>query len=291
MKVIIVTGMSGSGKSKALHVLEDSGYYCLDNLPAKLLPEFVDMILQLDNFSQRVCFTLDARNSDMSGDAILALEKLRKKVSMKVLFLDCENGVLMKRYKESRRLHPFMMYDDKLDLETAIKNEREVLENIRQRADVVIDTSLLTTGDLKEKMAEVLPDGEQTAMSISFVAFGYKYGIPTDCDLVFDVRCLPNPFYVPELKDMTGNDKPVRDYVMSCTESQELMDRITAYLDSALPLYKHEGKAQLVVGLGCTGGQHRSLTFAILLAEKYAEQGYVTHASARDKNKGLNQYR
>lgn len=291
MKVIIVTGMSGSGKSKALNIFEDSGYYCLDNLPVKILPEFIDMVLQMDDFPQKLCITMDARNRNLSVEALKAISRIGSKVRLRILYLDCEDGVLLKRYKESRRLHPLMMYDDKLDLPSAIAEERHMLEELRQRADMVVDTSLLSTGDLREKITELLPDSEKAALQLSFIAFGYKYGIPSDCDLVFDVRCLPNPYYIEELRDKTGNDQEVRDFVMSYTESQKLLERIEAYLDTAIPLYEHEGKVQLVVGLGCTGGQHRSLTFAILLAEYYAAKGYGTHASARDSRKNLNRYR
>lgn len=287
MKLIIVTGMSGSGKSKALNVLEDSGYYCLDNLPVRLIPDIIEMILKLEDFPGKVCVTVDVRNRDVSAEALKAINALKKKVSLKILFLDCDNSILLKRYKETRRLHPLMMTDNSLDLISAIEKERGLVETIRQKADYVIDTSLLSTGDLKEKIYDVLPGNDQVGMQLNFTAFGYKYGIPADCDLVFDVRCLPNPFYIQELKSLTGRDKEVRDYVMSCEESQQLYDKIREYLETALPMYEHEGKSQLVVGLGCTGGQHRSLTFAILLAEYFAKQGYVSNAFARDSAKNV----
>lgn len=287
MKLIIVTGMSGSGKSKALNVLEDSGYYCLDNLPVKLIPDVIDMILGLEDFSSKVCVTIDVRNRDITVDALKTINALKKKVSLKVLFLDCDNSILLKRYKETRRLHPLMMTDNSLDLQAAIDRERNLIESVRQKADYIIDTSLLSTGDLKEKIYDVLPENDQTRMQLNFTAFGYKYGIPADCDLVFDVRCLPNPFYIDELKKLTGRDREVRDYVMSCEESQRLYDRIVDYLETALPMYEHEGKSQLVVGIGCTGGQHRSLTFAILLAEHFEKMGYVSNAFARDSEKNV----
>lgn len=285
MRLLIVTGMSGSGKSKALAALEDNGYYCLDNLPTKLLPEFIDMILQLDNFPQKVCATIDVRNHDISTDALDALDRISKLVEVRVIFLDCEESVLLKRYKETRRLHPLMLTDDKLDLQSAIKEERFLLENVRQRADFVIDTSLFSAAELRMKLLESLPECEQAPMQLNFTAFGYKYGIPSDCDLVFDVRCLPNPFYVDELRGKTGADREVRDFVMASEDSRNLYSRITSYLDVTLPLYRREGKAQLVVGLGCTGGQHRSLTFALLLADEYAKKGYSTHAFSRDSSR------
>ena len=290
MRLIIVTGMSGSGKTKALDILEDNGYYCLDNLPVKILPEFMNLILRLEDFSSKVCITVDVRNSEMSEDALKTLDSLASLVSLRIIFLDCDNSVLMKRYKETRRLHPLMMTDNKLDLQGAINLEREVLARIKARADYIVDTSLLSTGDLKEKINEFLPEGDNPGLTLSFTAFGYKYGIPADCDIVFDVRCLPNPFYIDELKTKTGQDHEVRDYVMSCPESQELFDRITAYLDTAIPMYEHEGRSQLVIGLGCTGGQHRSLTFAILLAGRYKDKGYSASAFARDSERNVRKY-
>lgn len=290
MKLIIVTGMSGSGKTKALDILEDNGYYCLDNLPFKIVPEFMDMILKLEDFSKKVCITVDVRNSEMSDDVLGVIDALSKRVSLKMVFLDCDNSILLKRYKESRRLHPLMMTDTSLDLRTAIDRERKLLEPMRSRADIVIDTSLLAVGDLKEKITEFIPEDGNAGLALAFTAFGYKYGIPADCDIVFDVRCLPNPFYIDELRTKTGQDHEVRDYVMSCPESQELFDRITAYLDTAIPMYEHEGRAQLVVGLGCTGGQHRSLTFAILLAERYKQKGFAASAFARDSERNVRKY-
>ncbi len=288
MKVIIITGMSGSGKSKALNFFEDNGYYCLDNLPAKLLPEFVGMLQKLEGFSDKICLTMDVRDADIAKEAGNAISGLKAFTSLKLVFLDCEDNVLLKRYKETRRLHPLMMADDKLDLTAAIAQERHLLEEIRESADCIIDTSLTSSSELRLKLKEsVLESSEATPMQIGFVAFGYKYGLSSEFDLVFDVRCLPNPFYIDELKKRTGEDSEVRDYVMSHEDSKVLFNKITDYLETAIPMYEREGKAQLVVGLGCTGGQHRSLTFAILLAEYFADKGYTTHASSRDSAKNV----
>ncbi len=282
MKLLLVTGMSGSGKSKALNYLEDNGFYCLDNLPTRLLPAVLDMVLQLENFPNKLAVTADIRNNSTAGEIDDVLKKLRMKAEVRVLFLDCENSVLLKRYKESRRLHPLMMYDEALNLQQAISEERKQLEDIRKNADYVIDTSLLATSDLRGKILELLSEGEAGSMRINFVAFGYKYGIPTDTDLVFDVRCLPNPFYQEGLKAKTGNDAEVRDYVMSFPSSERLYKSIIDYLECAIPMYENEGKVQLVVGIGCTGGQHRSLTFAILLAEYFGARGLTVKAYSRD---------
>lgn len=287
MKLLIVTGMSGSGKSKAMKMLEDNGYYCMDNLPTKLFSNFVEMMIQMDDMPKYVAITADARNPHIAEELTVEIEELKKMVEAKILYLDSEDGILLKRYKETRRLHPLMVFDSKLDLKAAIAEERHQLESIRQISDYIIDTSELSTSELREKILQVISEDAGGRMKLNFVAFGYKYGIPADADLVFDVRCLPNPFYRPELKNLTGMDKEVRDYVMAQDESQALYKRIVEYLECTLPMYEKEGKAQLVVGLGCTGGQHRSLTFAILLAEYFEKKGYVTQKWSRDKNKNV----
>ena len=287
MEVILISGLSGSGKSKALNIFEDNGYYCLDNLPAKLLSDIVMMLEQIEDFPNKACITIDVRDVNIQRDAREALEKLKRIASIKLLYLDCDPTVLLKRYKETRRLHPLMMYNSNLDLISAIETEKRLLEDLRSHADYIVDTSMLSSSELREKLVDIIPSGEEKQMNISFVAFGYKYGISADFDLVFDVRCLPNPFYVDELKGLTGRDKAVRDFVMSSEDSRNLYARIKDYLDTAIPMYEHEGKAQLVVGFGCTGGQHRSLTFAMLLAEEYAARGYVTKSIARDTDKNI----
>ena len=289
MKLFVITGMSGSGKSKAVNFFEDNGYYCIDNLPAKLMSEFVRMLLHLEDFPKKVCVTMDVRDHDIGHDALRALGELKKLADVSILFLDCTKEVLLKRYKESRRLHPLMMADDKLTLATAIDEEYMLLSDIRQKSDFVIDTSQLSTAQFREKLVSVLPTGETAPMQIRFVAFGYKYGLSSDFDLVFDVRCLPNPFYVDELREMTGADRKVRDFVMSGDAAKQLFEKIKDYLEISIPLYEKEGKAQLVVGLGCTGGQHRSLTFAILLAEYFGNKGYSVNASSRDSVKNVSE--
>ncbi|MBR4778218.1 MAG: RNase adapter RapZ [Lachnospiraceae bacterium] len=287
MKLLIVTGMSGSGKSKAMKMLEDNGYYCMDNLPIKLFSNFVNMMMQMDDLPKYMAITADARNPHIAEELTGEIEELKKLVEAKILYLDSEDGILLKRYKETRRLHPLMVFDSKLDLQAAIAEERHQLESIRQISDYIIDTSELSTSELREKLLQVVSADADGRMKLNFVAFGYKYGIPSDADLVFDVRCLPNPFYRPELKNLTGMDKEVRDYVMAQPESRALYKRIVDYLECTLPMYEKEGKAQLVVGLGCTGGQHRSLTFAILLSEYFEQQGYVTQKWSRDKNRNV----
>lgn len=287
MKVLVLTGMSGAGKSKTLKLLEDNGFYCLDNLPIKLLSEFINMLLQQEDVPQKLAVTADVRNHNISGELTKEIDLMKQVVDVKILFLDSDDGMLLKRYKETRRLHPLMMDDDKMDLKTAITEERHLLESVRGYSDYVIDTSYLSSSELRERLLEVIRNDKPGKMSISFVAFGYKYGLPADADIIFDVRCLPNPFYVQELKTLTGADKEVQDFVMSHGTSRELYRRIIDYLECTLPMYEKEGKAQLVCGLGCTGGQHRSLTFALLLADYFAGKGYHTTGGSRDTNKNL----
>ena len=245
------------------------------------------MFLQMDDLPKYMAITADARNPHIAEELAGEIEEIKRRIEVKILYLDSEDGILLKRYKETRRLHPLMVFDSKLDLKGAIAEERHQLETIRQISDYIIDTSYLSTSELREKLLQVISADAEGRMKLSFIAFGYKYGIPSDADLVFDVRCLPNPFYRPELRNLTGMDQEVRDYVMAQQESQALYKRIVDYLECTLPMYEKEGKAQLVIGLGCTGGQHRSLTFAILLAKYFEEKGYVTQKWSRDKNKNV----
>lgn len=287
MKVLFLTGMSGAGKSNALKIIEDMGYYCLDNLPTMLISEFVEMILRLDDFPQKLAITADTRNKDIATDLENEIQILKSIVETKLLFLDSDDNALLKRYKETRRLHPLMMFDSKMDLASAIAEERHLLESIRVNADYIVDTTYLSSTQLREKLFDIVADDDTNVMNLNFVAFGFKYGIPADADVVFDVRCLPNPFYVPELRNKTGLDREVQDYVMSQEASQKLYNQIIDYLECALPMYEKEGKAQLVVGLGCTGGQHRSLTFALLLADYFNKKGYRASGYSRDRQKNL----
>lgn len=287
MEVLIVSGMSGSGKSKTLNILEDNGFYCLDNLPIEFISQVTSFLLEEKEHPRKVAFTMDVRNKRIVSDAEHELAELENLgVKPRILFLDADDSVLLKRYKESRRLHPLMLADRLLDIAGSIKQERELLSWLRGNADFIIDTSLTSTSELREKLLNVLEEKEE-GLILNFAAFGYKYGIPADVDIVFDVRCLPNPYYVQELSRMTGYDQELRDYVMGFDDSRELFKRITEYLDFSLPLYIKEGKSQLVVGLGCTGGQHRSLTFAYELSSYYTRKGIKTKISARDTDTNL----
>lgn len=283
MKLFIVTGMSGAGKSKAVDYLEDLGYYCLDNLPVKLLSSVVGWMYNKD-FSEKVAVTLDIRNRDISDSFFTALTAVEKSgIPVHVLFLDCEDSVLIKRYKESRRLHPLMNLENQTDISGALKEERRVLSTVRETADYIIDTSNLSTSALREKIVEIVEeDTEADGMLLHFMSFGYKYGIPAEADLVFDVRCLPNPFYKEELRILTGLDAPVREYVFSSEEAQVLYKRIKELLTFSLPLYEKEGKAQLVVAFGCTGGQHRSTAFAYRMLQELENEWDNVKLTCRD---------
>lgn len=283
MKLIIVTGMSGAGKSKAVDYLEDAGYYCLDNLPVKLLLSVVSWMKQNKDFPQKVAVTLDIRSTDISDGFFSALESVKNAgVPAKVLFLECEDAVLIKRYKESRRLHPLMNMENNTDISTALTEERKALSSVRESADYIIDTSSLATAMLREKIVDLLESDTDEGMLLHFISFGYKYGIPAEADLVFDVRCLPNPFYVDHLKTKTGLDASVREYVFSSGEAEGLFTRIHDLLAFSVPLYEKEGKAQLVVAFGCTGGQHRSTAFAYRMQKAFEGIRENVKLSCRD---------
>ena len=282
MELLIVTGMSGAGKSRVLVTLEDIGYYCIDNLPPDFLLNFADFMRTSEEFARKVAITIDARSKEMFLRMASVLDTLdERKVSYSLMFLDAEDGVLLHRYKETRRIHPLMNEDVK-HLQEAINLERSILNPIRDRADYYVNTSLFNSQNLKDKILELFANGEDGEMKINFVSFGFKNGILTDADLVFDVRCLPNPFYVEELKPLTGKDQKVRDYVMGFEESKVFFEKIRDMLEFSIPLYQNEGKFQLVIGIGCTGGQHRSATFALLLCEYFKEKGYKVTTSHRD---------
>lgn len=284
MKLFIVTGMSGAGKSKAVDYLEDLGYYCLDNLPVKLLSSVVGWMESNKDFSQKVAVTLDIRSSDISDSFFSALEAVKRRgVPVRVLFLDCEDAVLIRRYKESRRLHPLMNLENRTDISAALKEERRVLATVRETADYIIDTSNLATASLREKIVELAEeDTEAGGMLLHFMSFGYKYGIPAEADLVFDVRCLPNPFYKEDLRTLTGLDRPVQDFVFSSEEAEGLYARIREVIQFSLPLYEKEGKAQLVVAFGCTGGQHRSTAFANRMKQHFENEWENVKITCRD---------
>lgn len=283
MKLFIVTGMSGAGKSKAVDYLEDFGYYCLDNLPVKLLSSVMDWMEHNKDFPSKVAVTLDIRSRNISDSFFSALEAVKRSgVPVRVLFLDCEDTVLIKRYKESRRLHPLMNLENQTDISSALREERRVLGSVRESADYIIDTSGLATSALRKKIAELVEADADNGMTVHFLSFGYKYGIPAEADLVFDVRCLPNPFYEEGMRNLTGLDQEVREFVFSTEQAEGLYIRIREILRFSIPLYEKEGKAQLVVAFGCTGGQHRSTAFASRMRQEFENEGGTTRLTCRD---------
>lgn len=286
MEFLIVTGLSGAGKTQAVHALEDIGFYCVDNLPPQLLETFYSLCQQAGEKFGRVAVVTDIRGGqDVFLTLAGTLEEMRREGKpYKILFLNASDSVLINRFKETRRKHP--LADFFLgSLDKAVQMERSVLQPVREMADYVIDTSLLAPAQLKKQLASLFLGSAQDALSIHCLSFGFKYGLPPEADLVFDVRCLPNPYYVAELKPLTGLDDPVRNYVMRWEQSQEVKKRLFNLIDYMLPLYVEEGKSQLVVAVGCTGGKHRSVTFAQLLYEHFSAEGKKVSVSHRDIQK------
>ena len=272
MRFVIVTGMSGSGKSTALKMLEDAGFYCVDNLPISLVEQFVELISTPNSEISKVALGLDVRTDQSFEDATRILAQLKEKgCTFEILFMDTDENVLIKRYKETRRIHPLALEGR---VEDGVRREREVLKNIRQSADYVIDTTNLLTRELKEELDRIfVENGEYNSLMITVMSFGFKYGIPADADLVFDVRFLPNPFYIEELKHKTGNDKEIQDFVMGHEESEEFMVKLTDMIHFLIPNYVKEGKYRLVIAIGCTGGKHRSVTLANELYKRMKDKG------------------
>lgn len=272
MRFVVVTGMSGGGKSTVLKMLEDAGFYCVDNLPISLIEKFVELISLPNSEISKVVLGLDVRSDQSFADATRTLEQLRTKgYQFEILFMDADENVLIKRYKETRRVHPLAV-DGRV--EDGVRSERKVLENIRRNADYVIDTTNLLTRELKVELDRIfVENGEYNSLMVTVMSFGFKYGIPTDADLVFDVRFLPNPFYIEDLKQKTGNDKAVQDYVMKQEESEIFMEKLIDMVQFLMPNYIKEGKYRLVIAIGCTGGRHRSVTLANELYKRMKDKG------------------
>ena len=272
MRFVVVTGMSGGGKSTALKMLEDAGFYCVDNLPISLVEKFVELISMPNSEISKVALGLDVRADQSFEDATRTLNQLKDKgYKFEILFMDADENVLIKRYKETRRVHP-LAADGRV--EDGVRRERSALENIRRNADYVIDTTNVLTRELKEELDRIfVENGEYDSLMVTVMSFGFKYGIPADADLVFDVRFLPNPFYIDELKAKTGNDKAVQDYVMSFEESDIFMEKLTDMIQFLIPNYVKEGKYRLVIAIGCTGGKHRSVTLANELYGRMKDKG------------------
>lgn len=285
MKLLIVTGMSGAGKSQAVNALEDLGYYCVDNIPPTLIPAFVDLGKQGNESLSRLAVVTDTRGGELFSEIDNVLDKLKERnVEYQILFLDAADEVLVQRYKENRRKHP-LSDESEVSIASAVAKEREMLKILRLCADYIVDTSRISPAQLKERLSSLFFGNSNNGFVIQCMSFGFKYGPAIDADMIFDVRCLPNPFYDPELRPLTGLDREVRDYVLSGEESKEYAKRLIDFIDYALPLYSKEGKSRLSIAIGCTGGKHRSVTFANLINKHLCEKGYHSVAVHRDIKK------
>ena len=284
MKMVIVTGMSGAGKSTALNVLEDEGYYCVDNMPISLVLKFAELAAGQDAGYSNIALGIDIR----SGHALPEFDDILDELSArhyqyKILYLDSSDEVLVKRYKETRRMHP-LAKDDRVD--KGIAREREQLDFLKKRADYIIDTSQLLTREFKQELEKIFIEGSNyNNLFVTVLSFGFKYGIPADADLVFDVRFLPNPYYVSELKQMTGNDKAIQDYVMGFKAARDFLAKLDDLIKFLLPNYVQEGKNSLVIAIGCTGGKHRSVTLANAIADSLKRTEYGCKVEHRDIDK------
>ena len=274
MRFVIVTGMSGAGKSQALKVFEDFGYYCVDNLPMELLISFAGLMKSGRAGKENVALGVDVRSGESFKmlECILESEDFQR-VSYEILYLDASDECLIKRFKETRRTHPLDVSSG--GLEAGIRTERELLSFLRKQATYVIDTSHLLTRDLRKELSSIfIHEKDFKNLNITIMSFGFKYGIPTEADLVLDVRFLPNPFYIEDLKPLTGNDDPVKDYVMSFDVTKQFLDKLSDMMNFLIPNYILEGKNQLVIAIGCTGGRHRSVTIANELFKRLSGMGY-----------------
>ncbi len=279
---VILTGVSGSGKTLALKSLEDVGYFCIDNMPTPLILNLLENKDTILPYNEKVAFVVDIRNGEDFHLLINAIQPLQKEKVARVVYLDSTDGVLINRYKETRRKHPLMHRKD-FSLEKAVAYEKDILRPLLTIADFVIDSSLLSSFQMKDRLLTYVINDEKKVLTINVVSFGFKFGVPNDIDMLFDVRCLLNPFYIKELRDLTGNDEKVSSYVLSFDEAQELYKNQTDLLKTALPLYIKEGETHLTIAYGCTGGKHRSITFANKLYDDLKEQGYQVMKYHRDE--------
>ncbi|MBE4906987.1 RNase adapter RapZ [Bacillus luteolus] len=283
IQLVIITGMSGAGKTVAIQSFEDLGYFCVDNLPPSLLPKFLELMKESGSKMNKVALVMDLRGREFFESLFEALDDITEKswITPQILFLDAKDSILVSRYKETRRSHPLANNGSPL---TGIENEREVLEELKGRAQLIYDTSNLKPRELREKILKQFSTHSSQTFSVNVFSFGFKYGIPIDADLVFDVRFLPNPHYIDTLRPKTGLDEEVSSYVLKWGETQKFAEKLIDLLAFMLPYYKREGKSQLVIAIGCTGGQHRSVTLAEYLG-KYFSNEYKTIVSHRDIDK------
>lgn len=284
MRIVIVTGMSGAGKSSALRLFEDMGYYCMDNIPPRLISNFLELTKSASKNLTRVALGVDIRGREFFEDLQSTVEALKKEKELEVttLFLTASDEALVRRYKELRRPHPM---DKAGNIFDGIQREKQFLEHLRLTSDLVLDTTNKTLGELKEMIDRLfLSQGEKPELFLSIISFGFKHGIVLDADLVFDVRFINNPYYVPELKHLTGLDEPLKEYVLQFPETEQFLKKISDLLEFLVPYYIREGKRTLTVALGCTGGRHRSVVMAELLGDQLAERYSGVSVSHRDRH-------
>lgn len=287
MEFVIISGMSGAGKTSALHIMEDIGYYCVDNIPTSLLQTLYKLCKDSsDKAMKRVAVVVDVRGNgdyEVMYDDLENFKKNNEGVS--ILYIDAKVDSLIVRYKETRRRHPLTERLKDGSVAAAVKEEQRLLVPVKTLADYSIDTTFMSIKQLRERIISMFLENSSNSIMITFMSFGFKYGIPFESDLIIDVRCLPNPFYIAELKEHTGLEKCIQDYVLDSEETQEFVKRLIDWLDYSLPLYLKEGKSELVVGIGCTGGKHRSVTIAELLDNYFMEKGYKCIVQHRDVKK------
>lgn len=285
MEFLIITGLSGAGKSRAADVLEDLDYYCVDNMPVALIPRFAEFCAAAGGRFEKVALVTDVREKSGFGELLSTLDELRAgEITCRILYMDADVPTLIRRYKESRRPHPLAERGG--SVEEAVRREIALLAPVRERADFIVNTSRLTLGQLQGRLFELLcGDETKRGLDVTVLSFGYKHGLPADADLVFDARFLPNPFYVDELRDKSGLDLPVREYVFSFQQTRTFMEQLEAMLDFLLPLYVEEGKLGLTVAIGCTGGRHRSVAIASALNDHLKARGVSSINVNRDIDK------
>lgn len=280
MKFVIVTGLSGAGKTQAIRCLEDLNYFCIENIPPSLIPKFAELSYKINSGVDKIAIVIDVRGGRFFDDFFKGLSELNKLgYKHKILFLDASNETLVKRFKESRRSHPLSR---KGGILSGINKEREVLNKIKEKADWVIDTSNLSVKNLREKLRKICgEEGTENSIAVNVMSFGFKYGMPIDADLVFDVRFLPNPYYIEKLRGLSGNDSEIKDYVTSFEVTKEFIKKVTDMLEFLMPYYIKEGKAQLVIAIGCTGGRHRSVVISNIIND-FLKKDYSTEIIHRD---------
>lgn len=284
MRLIVITGISGAGKSLVAKQLEDEGFYCIDNLPPLLIPKIAEICSQSYRKMDKIALVIDIRGGELLNDLFPGLDALREAGhTYEILFMEASDKVVIKRYKESRRAHPLAQEGRLLK---GISEERRVLQKIKDRADYVMDTSALAPRQLKDAILGIIGQGSTfRGLIINIISFGFKYGVPIECDLIFDVRFIPNPYYIESMKKLTGKHDSVRDYVLGMPETVEFMDKLNSMLDFLIPNYVREGKSQLVIGIGCTGGRHRSVAIADKLHDNLSEKQHRTVVEHRDIEK------